>query len=73
MSDRITFKCLDCGTPVPDFDHDPANDAELVMCTGCGRTFGTQAQVREAAIQAGHEVIDKMIDDANLPPWITRK
>lgn len=73
MSDRFTFKCTDCGTPVPDFDHDPAKDAELVRCSGCGRTFGTQAQVREAAIQMGKEARDKMIDDANLPGWITRK
>ena len=73
MSDRITFKCIDCGSPVTVDDANPPKDDDILSCCGCGRTFGTYAQIREAMIEEGKKVVDKMIDDANLPSWITRK
>jgi hypothetical protein len=73
MPDQITFSCIDCGQSVPFDDGKPHEDSDIVTCDGCGRTFGTYAQVREAMIEEGKKVVDKMIDDANLPAWITRK
>lgn len=74
MVDRITFKCADCGHPVVIDKNKPPKDDDIITCRGegCGRAFGTYAQVRQAMIQAGKEKVDRLIDGADLPPWIRR-
>lgn len=72
MSGRITVKCADCGQAVMIDDENPPKDDDVISCLGCGRTFGTYAQVREAVTAMGEEELDRMIDDAGLPPWIHR-
>ena len=71
MSDRITFKCVDCGAPVTSESHAP-HDHDIITCAGCGRKFGTYAEVKEAMIEAGKIEVDRIIDEANLPGWVRR-
>lgn len=70
-SDRITFKCVDCGSPVVIDNDNPPRDEDALACHGCGRTFGTFAEVREAMLQKGREIIDKMVGDrfGKKPTW----
>jgi len=38
-----------------------------------GRQFGTYAGIEEAFAEAGRAELDKMIDEAGLPPWMIKK
>ena len=72
MTDRVTFECTDCRHPVMIDEDNPPKDDDVIACIGCGRTFGTYAQVKEAVIQMGKEEIDRLISSAGLPAWIRR-
>jgi hypothetical protein len=71
-STSITFKCVKCDQTLAIDESNPPNDSDIFACT-CGHQFGTYAEVKEAMIELGKKSLDKMIDDAGLPPWITRK
>lgn len=73
MTDQILFSCTTCGSKEFAGQSDPPKDDDVISCAGCGREIGTYAVIREAMIEEGKKVLNKMIDDANLPPWITRK
>lgn len=61
MTDRITFKCNDCGqTVMGPVDRTPDDD-EIISCTGCGRTFGPYSQVRQAMIEASKKALDDLV------------
>jgi len=51
--DRLTFKCTDCGHPV-EAEGIPT-ESDLVICRGCGRKFGTLAEVKKVMIKLGKE------------------
>lgn len=70
--DRITFKCADCGQPVVIDNDEPPKDGDIISCLGCGRAFGSYAEVRDAMIEAGKKEVDRLIDRAGLPSWIRR-
>ena len=59
----ITFKCVECGYPVVVDDLNRPEDAEVITCHGCGRRFGTYADVEKAFVATGKAELDKMIDD----------
>jgi len=49
----ITFKCVECGYPVVVDDLNPPDDTEVITCQGCGRQFGTYADIEKALAEAG--------------------
>jgi len=59
-----TFTCMDCGAQVTF----PATlkDDDTISCGSCNRVFGTFAQIKKG-------ILDTLIENANLPPWIRRE
>ena len=54
----ITFKCVECGYPVVVDDLNRPEDAEVITCHGCGRRFGTYADVEKAFVATGKAELD---------------
>lgn len=74
MTDRITFKCLDCGHAVMIDNDNPPNDEDVISCRGCGRKFGSYAQVREAMVAQGKAAVDELVMSklGRKPTWTKR-
>lgn len=53
MGAVITFKCVECGYPVVVDDLNPPEDTDVVTCQGCGRHFGTYADIDKVFVEAG--------------------
>jgi DNA-directed RNA polymerase subunit RPC12/RpoP len=70
-TDRITFKCADCGQPI--FLQRNPKDDDVVSCDKCGRQFGTYSEVRADMSEHGKSEFGGLVDEANLPPWIIKK
>lgn len=71
MTDQITFKCVECGSKDFVFPNQPPKDDDIIKCAGCDRTIGRYDEIREAAITAGKDEMDKIIKGAfgKKPKW----
>lgn len=69
----ITFKCVECGYPVVVDNLNPHEETEIVTCQGCGRRFGTYAEVVKALLKPTRPDSAKMIDEAGPLPWMLEK
>ena len=71
-TDRITFKCNRCGHPLQVDKNAMPKDDDIVVCRGCGQSFGTYAEVKKGIVALGKREVERLIDSADLPPWIRR-
>jgi hypothetical protein len=70
-SDRVTFKCNQCGHTVSIDEGNPPSDDDILSCLGCGHQFGIYAKVKEAMVAAAKGVINKIVSRTfgKPPTW----
>ena len=63
MTDTIKFSCKTCGETVAvETDGNPPDDEDIIRCLGCGREFGTYAEVREGMRALAKAEIDRVTE-----------